>query len=775
MNLWLYLVGLSGAAMAAAVFIAFFFARWVSRPLARLDGAARKIADGDLAVRAKTEDGPPELRRTAATFNMMAGRLEALVHGHRAMLADASHQLRTPLTALRLRLDLLAVDSPPAAAAELAGAQEEIARLSRLVDGLLATARAEAVTEQLEHIDVIEAVSERVAAWQPVGDGNEVKLIAEPSTLSPPPRSPSAPGTWSRSSTTSSTTRSRRSARRAARSGSSVARAEAGVMLTVADDGPGMTPQERSRAFLRFTTRQPERHRARPRHRAPARHCERRHHQARGHARRRADRRGRSPQPRRAVATAAVSGTFARKRTVKALATNQDPSLGCCHMSQPWWKPVWTVTAAMRAARATLVVPTLFAITYKVVGDPQMALFATFGGFATLIIAGFGGTRRDKFAAHLGLALAGSVALIIGTLAAGPPGSPRWSRSPSRSRSSSPGSAGRTPLPGPPLPCSPSCSPSPRPAARPRSPAGSRAGGWRPPPARSRSCCCRRAPGQPAARRRRRTGRRARQPGTGGRSRGGDQARSDAAAERAAADRVHRRAVPPDRACRADQAMSSLVQLLEWGATQAGDAFDGHINLTTGCTAGPRPAAPAPPDCSSDTARCSPGRPPPPTSPGLEAAREAAAERLRELTGKPGEPDSRLAAAQAVHAQGIAVVARGPRSADALIVATERAGDASSESDRRGTRRPRAGVTAAAAGRGAATLVRRHATVRSVWFLNSLRGAVALRGGRRRRGPVRCAARVLGGARHAVGAAHQRRLDRRDRVARPGRRPSPGS
>ena len=64
-------------------------------------------ADGNLAVRAKPGYGPPELRRMAATFNMMAGRLEALVHGHRAMLADASHQLRTPLTALRLRLDLL--------------------------------------------------------------------------------------------------------------------------------------------------------------------------------------------------------------------------------------------------------------------------------------------------------------------------------------------------------------------------------------------------------------------------------------------------------------------------------------------------------------------------------------------------------------------------------------------------------------------------------------------------------------------------------------------
>ena len=47
-NLWLYLIGLGGAAMAAAVLIAIYFARWVSRPLARLDTAARKIADGDL-------------------------------------------------------------------------------------------------------------------------------------------------------------------------------------------------------------------------------------------------------------------------------------------------------------------------------------------------------------------------------------------------------------------------------------------------------------------------------------------------------------------------------------------------------------------------------------------------------------------------------------------------------------------------------------------------------------------------------------------------------
>jgi signal transduction histidine kinase len=253
-NLWFYLIGLSGAAMAAAVFIAIYFARWVSRPLARLDGAARRIAEGELTVRATSQYGPPELRRMAATFNMMAGRLEALVHGHRAMLADASHQLRTPLTALRLRLDLLAADSAPAAAAELAGAQEEIARLSRLVDGLLATARAEAVTEQLEHIDVTEAVNERVCAWQPVADGHGVKLIAQTTSSPSPPVATLGEGHLEQILDNLIDNAIEAIGDKEGTVQVSVARSEAGIMLTVADDGPGMTAHERSRAFLRYTT-----------------------------------------------------------------------------------------------------------------------------------------------------------------------------------------------------------------------------------------------------------------------------------------------------------------------------------------------------------------------------------------------------------------------------------------------------------------------------------------------------------------------------------------
>src|SRR5271165_2740879 len=83
--------------------------------------------------------------------------------------------------------------------------------------------------------------------------------------------------------------------------------------------------------------------------------------------------------------------------------------------SRPAWWPVWSVPAALRTLRAVLVIPPLFALTYEGFGNLQMALFAAFGGFANLVVASFGGSRRDKAIAHFGLALTGSVGLIIGT------------------------------------------------------------------------------------------------------------------------------------------------------------------------------------------------------------------------------------------------------------------------------------------------------------------------------------------------------------------------
>ncbi len=197
--LWAWLITVGAVGLAAAAVAAIALARWVSRPLSALDGAAQRLGGGALDTRSAAGDGPPEVRRLAQNFNTMAGRLESLVHGNRAAMADVSHQLRTPLAALRLRLDVLSQDTDPATAEELAGAQGEIARLSHLVDGLLAVARAESVVPEPASIQVDEVIRDRVAAWRPVAEEREVELRqAGPGRCTPR----LAPGIWSRCWTT---------------------------------------------------------------------------------------------------------------------------------------------------------------------------------------------------------------------------------------------------------------------------------------------------------------------------------------------------------------------------------------------------------------------------------------------------------------------------------------------------------------------------------------------------------------------------------------------
>ncbi len=177
--LWGVIAAVASAGLLAAALVAIGLARWVSKPLSNLEVAAQELGDGQLSTRAPAEAGPREVRRLAANFNSMAARLEALVSGHQATVADVSHQLRTPLAALRLRLDLLAQDSDTTTAAELAGAQEEIARLSRLVNGLLAVARAENIATPQVSLSLDEVIGTRVAAWLPAADERNVRLEAD--------------------------------------------------------------------------------------------------------------------------------------------------------------------------------------------------------------------------------------------------------------------------------------------------------------------------------------------------------------------------------------------------------------------------------------------------------------------------------------------------------------------------------------------------------------------------------------------------------------------
>jgi signal transduction histidine kinase len=177
--LWGVIAAVSTAGLLAAALVAIGLARWVRQPLSKLEVAAQELGDGRLSTRAPAGTGPLEVRQLATNFNAMAARLEALVIGNQATVADVSHQLRSPLAALRLRLDLLAQDSDPTTAAELAGAQEEIARLSRLVNGLLAVARAENVATVQVNLPLDVVINTRVAAWLPAADERDVRLEAD--------------------------------------------------------------------------------------------------------------------------------------------------------------------------------------------------------------------------------------------------------------------------------------------------------------------------------------------------------------------------------------------------------------------------------------------------------------------------------------------------------------------------------------------------------------------------------------------------------------------
>jgi signal transduction histidine kinase len=251
--LWTWLIGVAAVGLLAAGIAAVALARWVGRPLSDLDAAAQKLGSGALDTRSPTGHGPPEVRRLALTFNTMAGRLEALVHGHQAMMADVSHQLRTPLAALRLRLDLLTQDADHATSAELAAAQGEIARLSRLVDGLLAIARAENVVGTPVEVAVDTVIGDRAAAWRPIAEERGVELTA---ACPGPVRASLGDGHLEQILDNLLA-----NALDAVPSGGHVSVSAAvtgqGARVTVADDGPGMSRPQQEAAFRRFASTSP--------------------------------------------------------------------------------------------------------------------------------------------------------------------------------------------------------------------------------------------------------------------------------------------------------------------------------------------------------------------------------------------------------------------------------------------------------------------------------------------------------------------------------------
>jgi signal transduction histidine kinase len=173
---WLVLAAIAGIVLAVALALGAGLATSFSRPLRQLRTAAARAGGGDLSTRAPTAEGPPEVRAVAGAFNDMVERVEELLRAQDDLVADASHQLRSPLAALRLRLENLRHGAPSDMTDGLDAALDEAARLGRIVDGLLALARADAAGAAPAAVDAAAVVAGRIAAWTPAAAAQGVEL-----------------------------------------------------------------------------------------------------------------------------------------------------------------------------------------------------------------------------------------------------------------------------------------------------------------------------------------------------------------------------------------------------------------------------------------------------------------------------------------------------------------------------------------------------------------------------------------------------------------------
>jgi signal transduction histidine kinase len=153
----------------------------VARPMRRLTVAVRRISSGDLEARAPVE-GSSEQRSLARSFNEMTERLAGAVNAQRRFVADASHQLRTPLTGLRLRIEeAQAVGVSDAAERELDEGLREVDRLSEMVDELLVLSRAgERPSAAAQLVELAEVADRAVERWRAAAEERHVTVVRIP-------------------------------------------------------------------------------------------------------------------------------------------------------------------------------------------------------------------------------------------------------------------------------------------------------------------------------------------------------------------------------------------------------------------------------------------------------------------------------------------------------------------------------------------------------------------------------------------------------------------
>jgi two-component system OmpR family sensor kinase len=234
--LWLPL-GLSASIVAMGLLVAALLARLLVRPLRSLESAVNEVARGSTSVRAPLA-GSREQRALTGAFNDMAERLEAMRARQEAFVANASHQLKTPLTSLRLRL-MTAARRPSGdeqRSRDLREAELAVDRLKDIVDDLLTLSRLGGHPS---------AASDAVHRWAPAAEHAKLRLVARPSheecqvSIAPADLERMLDALLENALTY-------------APAGSTVVLATTPGRLEVLDEGPGFAPGEEARMLERF-------------------------------------------------------------------------------------------------------------------------------------------------------------------------------------------------------------------------------------------------------------------------------------------------------------------------------------------------------------------------------------------------------------------------------------------------------------------------------------------------------------------------------------------
>jgi signal transduction histidine kinase len=249
----LWTVG-AAAALAFAL-LGFWIAHSIAAPLERLTRAARRMSAGDLGQRVAL-DGVGEVATLSRTFNAMAERVATLDAARRQFVADAAHELRTPVAGMQALAEALAGDGgatlPADVRAALTGIRRESGRLTRLIEQLLALSRLENRATPLDRrtLRAGDVVQEAVWILEPVAQprGVALRLTAEPEAWV------EADPDWLHRAVLNVLDNAVRHSPDGEVVDVSVGRAGGGdrVEIVVADRGPGVPPEEIERLGERF-------------------------------------------------------------------------------------------------------------------------------------------------------------------------------------------------------------------------------------------------------------------------------------------------------------------------------------------------------------------------------------------------------------------------------------------------------------------------------------------------------------------------------------------